>query len=544
MSLYGVVLDQSSPDIVIPGATIRVTQYDDGVSQDVDTITTDDGHYEIQVNAALGRVSVNAEAEDYAPQSVIVNLMEGQTSAAANLAMVPIPDDGFHTFGSTVDTEIRNEDHILVSVEANSLATEDGGEPSGEITATVTVLDASSDPGVMPGDFVSRNSDSGELEPIESFGAINIMFEDENGEPLNLSSGQEATISIPLASAKSPADAPAMLPMFYWSDEKGYWIEQGNAALEEVEPGKWAYVGAVSHFSTWSVGRFWVAIQISGCVEDREGNLGAFARVTVTGVDYIGETTTTADANGDFTIAVRQDSEVTLAVLEDQLGNPQTLFTESVSIPLVECLLIDYSITIDPVAPVAQAPLDYGVGTNWTFVYVMTNRPPETLTVVQIGQFNGRSAYRLEISPPVANPGNPCDGADGHWIDAATHSWMACLKDGQILGNAYPYLGDTEWPLKVGNRWRTPYVWMQQDGQEYELWEEYTIFAYGEVTVPAGTFMAYKIGLTGVSYPGYYTELWYAPEVRGVVKRSQQYAGDSPEVSFAFVSELVSYELK
>ena len=540
VSLYGIVVDQSSP-IVIPGATIRVTQYSDGVSQDVDTITTDDGHYEIQVDAALGRVSISAEAEDYAPQSVIVNLVEGQTSAAANLAMVPIPDDGFHTFRSTVDTEVRNEDHVLVSVAANSLATEDGDEPAGEITAMVTVLDASSDPGVMPGDFVSRNADSGELEPIESFGAINIMFEDENGEPLNLSSGQEATISIPLASAKSPADAPAMLPMFYWSDEKGYWIEQGNAALEEVEPGKWAYVGVASHFSTWSVGRFWVAIQISGCVEDREGNLGAFARVTVTGVDYIGETSTTADTNGDFTIVARQNSEVTLAVLEDQLGNPRSLATGSVSITLDECLLIDYSITIDPVAPVAQAPLDYGVGTSWTVVDTTTNGQPETLTVVEIGQFNGREAYRLEISPPAAISGNPCDGANGHWIDAATHGWMACIKNGQILGNAYPYLRDIAWPLKVGNRWRARYLWMQQ-GEE--LWEEYTVFAYEEVTVPAGTIMAYRIGLTGSVYSGYYTELWYAPEVRWVVKRSQRYVGDSPEVSYAFVSELVSYEIK
>jgi len=545
VTLFGIVLDQSSPGMVIPGATIRVSQYSDGVSQVLGTITTtDNGHYETQVSLAPGTVNVNAEAEDYTPQSVVVNLVEGQNSAAVNLAMIPIPDDGVHNFQSTGDAEIRNEDYTLVSVTANSLVTGDGNEPAGEITATVTVLDGSSDPGVMPGDFVSRNTNTGELEPIESFGALSILFEDENGEALNLGSGQEATISIPLASAIASEDAPAVLPMFYWSGEKGYWIEQGSASLMQVESGEWAYVGAVSHFSTWSVGRFWVAIQISGCVEDREGNPGAFARVTVTGVDYIGETSTTADANGDFTIAARQNSEVTLAALEDQVGNPHTLSTGSVSITLDECLVIDYSITIDPDAPVAQAPLSYGVGTNWTFVDSSVNGQPGTLTVVQIGQFNGREAYLLEVSPSFDNPGNPCDGADGQWIDAATHNWMACIKNGQTLANAYPYLGDTEWPLKVGNRWRTPYLWIGQDGQEYELWEEYTVFAHEEVTVPAGTFMAYKIGLTGASYSDYFTELWYVPEVRGVVMRSQRYEGDSPETSYAFVSELVSYELK
>ena len=376
VSLFGIVLDQSSPSMVIPGAAITVSQYSDGVSQVLDTITTtDNGHYETRVNAALGRMNISVEAEDYAPQSVIVNLAEGQTTVAANLAMVPIPDDGVHTFQSTDNTDIGNEDHVLVSVTANSLVTENGDEPAGEIAATVTVLDASSDPGVLPGDLVSLNAGTGGFESIESFGALDIVFEDENGEPLNLRSGHEATISIPLASATAPEDAPAVLPMFYWSGEKGYWIEQGSASLMQVEPGEWAYVGAVSHFSTWSAGRFWVAIQISGCVEDREGNLGAFARVTVTGVDYIGETSTTTDANGDFTIAARQNSEVMLAALEDQLAHPRTLFTESVSITLDECLVIDYSITIDPDAPVVQAPLDYGVGTNWTFVYARGQRP-------------------------------------------------------------------------------------------------------------------------------------------------------------------------
>ena len=234
VSLYGTVLDQSSPNFVIPGATIRVTQYSDGVSRILDTITTDDGHYELQISSVVpGRLNVNAETEDFAPQSVIVNLVEGQTSATANLAMVPV--DEVRTFQSTDDAEIQNEDHTLVSVAANSLVTQTGGELTGEITAMVTVLDGSSDPNVMPGDFVSPNADTGELEPIELFGAINILFEDENGESLNLRSGQEATISIPLASAVAPEDAPETATLFYWSDENGYWIEQGSASLTQLE---------------------------------------------------------------------------------------------------------------------------------------------------------------------------------------------------------------------------------------------------------------------------------------------------------------------
>lgn len=69
---------------------IRVTQSSDGVSQELGTTTADDGHYEMQVRAVPGRVNVHVEAENFAPQSVIVKLVEGQTSATANLAMVPV----------------------------------------------------------------------------------------------------------------------------------------------------------------------------------------------------------------------------------------------------------------------------------------------------------------------------------------------------------------------------------------------------------------------------------------------------------------------
>lgn len=116
---------------------------------------------------------------------------------------------------------------------------------------------------------------------------------------------------------------------------------------------------------------------------------------------------------------------------------------------------------------------------------------------------------------------------------------MACVKDGQTLANAIPHHGDIAWPLKVGNRWRTQYLW-QGDGQEY--WEEYTVLAYEEVTVPAGTIMAYRIGLTDADYSGYYNEFWYAPAVQAEVKAIEW--GDGSANSWAYVSELVSYELK
>ena len=252
ITLAGAVTNHST-GAVIPGALIRVMQHADGAAQELGTAMTDtDGFYAIALAPISGRATVAAEAENLVPQSVVVNLMEDMDSATADLAMVPV--DVAHSIQPTLDTEIMKGDRLLVEVPANSLMTAGGNAPAGDVMAMVTNLDASSDPAVMPGDFMSADGTTGASGPIESFGAMNMMFTDANGEPLNLVSGQEASVSIPLAGRRDPQGAPETMPLFYWSDERGQWIEEGEAVLEEVAPAKWAYVGTVRHFSTWKCG--------------------------------------------------------------------------------------------------------------------------------------------------------------------------------------------------------------------------------------------------------------------------------------------------
>jgi hypothetical protein len=82
---------------------------------------------------------------------------------------------------------------VLVRMPANSLATASGSDPVGGVKAEVTVLDASLDLSVMPGDFVALNESTGKLDPIESFGALDVRFEDGNGESLTFEDGANGT---------------------------------------------------------------------------------------------------------------------------------------------------------------------------------------------------------------------------------------------------------------------------------------------------------------------------------------------------------------
>ena len=317
VSLSGTVKNYKTGD-EIPGATIRITQFTSGVSTDLGTTTTDNnGEYEIQVNANPGRTSVNAVAREFAPQSVIIDLREDIDDLTADLAMLPVEVE--IAFQPTQDAE---ETHFSVS--ANSLMTTNGAAPTGEVTAMVTVLDASSDSAVMPGDFMSLDADTGASAPIESFGAMNVEFMDRNGESLDLRNGREAMVKIPLAERRDPNTAPSSMPLYYWSDAMASWIEEGEARLQQVD-GKWAYVGSVKHFSTWNADKIYETVRIKGCVNDIDGNPAGSARVTAVGRDYIGSSSVLANPDGKFEVPVRRNSEVLLSATLDSHSNTEII---------------------------------------------------------------------------------------------------------------------------------------------------------------------------------------------------------------------------
>lgn len=333
-TISGVVKNYETGD-EIPEATIRITQFTGGVSSDFGTTTTDgNGEYEIQVYANAGRANVKAVAVGFAPQSIIVYLREDIDDVPADLAMLPVQVT--RRFQPT-----QNEENTHFSVPANSLMTTSGAAPSGDVTAMVTVLDASSDTAVMPGDFMSLDPDTGASAPIESFGAMTIEFMDEDGEPLNLGNGGTAAVKIPLPERRDPNTAPPSMPLFYWSDAMASWIEEGEARLEEVENGQWAYVGSVSHFSTWNADKVYETVRIQGCCNDIDGNPAGSARVTAVGRDYIGSSSVITNPDGQFEVPVRRNSEILISAVLASHSNTEIVNTRGTATqPLGPCLVL------------------------------------------------------------------------------------------------------------------------------------------------------------------------------------------------------------
>lgn len=324
----------------ISGASITVSQYQGKISRMVgEGKTNRNGKYSVQVRVNPGRLTINANATGFAPHAIIVDVSDG-SRRTADLAMIPVQVT--QPFRPENNAAIKVDGQTVVSLSANSLVTDGGGTASGEAKAMVTVLDASKDPSVMPGDLEQWNTDTGEAEPIESFGAMNVEFAGANGNRLNLASGKQASISIPLASGRRPEDSPKTIPLYYWSDATGYWVEEGEAVLKRTSDGKWAYTGSVGHFSTWNADALYESITMKGCVQDQNGNPVKYAAVTARGKDYVGSSSATTDVDGRFEIRVRPDSEVELsaAVGGSVYSDARTMRTEGDDLSLGRCLVV------------------------------------------------------------------------------------------------------------------------------------------------------------------------------------------------------------
>ena len=324
----------------IPGASITVSQYHGNVSRKVGIAkSSGDGRYSVRVYVSPGRLIVNATAKGFAPQSMIVDVSDA-SERTADLAMLPV--NVAQPFLPEKNSAIKVTGQTVVSLSANALVAATGAAASGEATAMVTVLDASKDPSVMPGDLEQWNAETGEAEPIESFGAMNVEFSAANGNRLNLAEGKQARISIPLASGRRPEDSPESIPLYYWSDETGYWVEEGTAVLQETANGEWAYTGNVGHFSTWNADLAFESVIMKGCVQDRSGKPVKDAKVTARGKDYVGSSKATTDASGQFEIEIRPESEVELSAEAAAIvySDARTVRTRAVDMTMSKCLVV------------------------------------------------------------------------------------------------------------------------------------------------------------------------------------------------------------
>lgn len=118
---------------------------------------------------------------------------------------------------------------------------------TGTVNVFISWIDPSgtSYPETMPGDFRGITTNN-EERGLQTFGMLAVELTGSSGEMLQIAPGKKATLTFPLPASIS-SSAPSSIPLWYFDEEKGRWMEEGSA----TKSGN-TYTGEVSHFSFWN----------------------------------------------------------------------------------------------------------------------------------------------------------------------------------------------------------------------------------------------------------------------------------------------------
>lgn len=147
-----------------------------------------------------------------------------------------------------------------------------GAVYNGQVNVYARNIDPTTKEGIatMPGDLRGIDT-SGDEKLLHSFGIMAVELSDNNGNPLQIANGATATIS-QIIPTSLLGIAGTTIPMWYFDEIKGMWMEEGNATLNGNK-----YEGKVKHFTYWNYDVKAPAISMQMVIKDQNGNplLGA-----------------------------------------------------------------------------------------------------------------------------------------------------------------------------------------------------------------------------------------------------------------------------
>lgn len=143
--------------------------------------------------------------------------------------------------------------------------------------------------------------------------------------------------------------------------------------------------------------------------------------------------------------------------------------------------------------------------------------------------YEGRQAYAI-VSPRTTSIMNP-----------ANYNTMFITRDGQSARKNTPDNGDFSWPLWVGKAWTSTYFYNDfKLGRVFQISATIKVAAYEDITVPAGTFKAFRLEYTPERNNASSGMYWYAPSIKLVVKSAFFTGGTAAVGTYRNTVELIS----
>jgi Carboxypeptidase regulatory-like domain/Immunoglobulin I-set domain len=379
-------------------------------------LASESGQPVANAKVSLGALSAQTDAQGRftlsgvgtAPRQVIdvradgfgksFGVVEVRADATSDVTLRLVRSAPVQTFAAdAAATLVVPQSMAQVQLPANGLVdAATGAAASGTLSATLTPIDPARDPQTMPGDYTNAAGAS-----IESFGALSVELADATGARLNLKPGSVATVRIALATRS--ATPPASVPLFYFNESSGRWVEEGRATLQGAAPNQY-YEGTVTHFTFWNADQVADTIVVRGCLRNAGGAAAGNVPMRSEGLDYTGNATRNTAADGRFELPMRRGGRAVIYSPSGNGSNAVNVGPSQTDITLPDCLVLAAAAT----APVIVAPpQDQTVALGSVLIMSTAARGSEPLSYQW--QFNGADIAGANGSRLFRGPLNATD---------------------------------------------------------------------------------------------------------------------------------------
>jgi Immunoglobulin I-set domain/Carboxypeptidase regulatory-like domain len=410
------------------------------------TKTAADGSFSLAGVAPGTRVVIRAVLSGYAPNMATTEVTANQTSNV-RFVLTPVGVSAVVAVSSGGVVSVPNS-AAQVNLPANALVDFVTKAPvAGSVTVQVTPINPAADPAAMPGNYLAQAAAGGAPAPIESFGAIKVDIRDASGRRVDLAANQTATIRVPVASRSE--NVPATIPLYYFNEDTGLWVQEGSATLQGSGADRY-YEGQVRHFTFWNCDQPLETIIVRGCVVDAANARIANVRVSSQGLDYIGSASVTTNAAGDFELPMRRNGVASVfGELNQRFTNVVRAGPSDTDIRLSECLRLGAAGVLQPPVIVSQPQSDTVTSGRVVFFTVQAVGSP---TLRYQWRRNGQ-ALAGQIFPTLAFAATLADNGAVYSVVVSNPAGSATSNDATLtvtsVSNVAPFITTQPAPQTV-----------------------------------------------------------------------------------------------
>lgn len=336
------------------------------------TTTNQNGYFRIEAAPFTGDFCyIKAVKKGFFIGSTTIHGQAGNSHATE---LIMVSQNNIVSFAAAQGKTITLQGGATVKLPANGFVTSSGKAYTGNVNVAVMHLnpEAKNFSSLIPGGDLRAFNAEGQNVQLYSYGMMNVEMRDDAGNLLQLASGQKSTLTIPVPVSMT---APASIPLWYFDEDKGVWIEEGKAALQGTN-----YVGTVSHFTYWNVDKPCPPAIVKGKVVDSDGNPVGWINI------QIGQKKVFSNNDGTFRIYTSSDEDIIVDVIDWETGNPMGI-NKSVHTPALGQTLDIGTITLP-----AQSKIKLKAN-----VLDCNDKPFTGFAIIKKGNYKGRTFVKNSV---------------------------------------------------------------------------------------------------------------------------------------------------